>query len=97
MLDIGGDVGALLVELDGLPASGELHARRAGVGSATRPFHTGVHAVVTGAGKAATHVALFPAVRAGTYELIGPDGEPRASAVVTGGQVARCQLSWEVR
>src|SRR4029453_9914139 len=48
MLDIGGDVGAMVVYLDGPTASGELEACPAG-GPAER-FHTGVHLREIGGG-----------------------------------------------
>jgi hypothetical protein len=92
VLDVGGDVGALLVELDAVPATGELHARRAGNGARpSTPFHTGVHAR-SGAGKAVANIALFPALRAGAYEILDAGGTAVARIVVTGGQVTRASV-----
>ena len=89
VLDIGGDVGALVVELAAVPASGELHAQPVGGGSTTR-FHTGVH--VRRAGEAAAPVAVFPAVLAGAYEVLDVGGEPVAGVEVRGGEVTRLSL-----
>jgi hypothetical protein len=88
LLDIGGDVGALVVYLAGDTPSGELEACPAG-----RPeerFHTGVHAVASPAGS--VPVAVFPAVRAGAYDLLGPDDGRLATVVVGGGQVSEVDL-----
>src|SRR4051794_17730557 len=94
VLDIGGDVGALLVEVDVMPAGGELHARRAGDPSAAA-FHTGVHS--RWAGKTVTNVALFPAVRSGTYDVLGQRGAPSLRVVVAGGEVTTAVLTFTPR
>ena len=84
VLDIGGDVGALLVvvgpALDG--AEIELYDEHG-----TYVMHTEVHGrEVLGKHQ---YAGLFPAVRAGSYLLDTTDGSPRERVVVTGGQVAR--------
>jgi hypothetical protein len=38
------------------------------------------------------HVALFPQVDEGGYDLLDPDGEPMARIRVTGGQVSELDL-----
>jgi hypothetical protein len=88
LLDLGGDVGALVVHLPGPPPSGEIEARPAGAPGAR--FHTGVHRRATPAGE--TWAAVFPDVWAGDYDLLGPDGGPIARVVVTGGRVAELDL-----
>lgn len=83
MLDIGGDVGAIIVRLPDDTPSGELMACRRG-----RPashFHTGVHLRTVDGGEA--WVAVFPEVVAGEYSLLTDDGEEHTSFEVTGGQV----------
>ena len=88
LLDIGGDVGALVVYLAGDTPSGELEACPAG-----RPrerFHTGVHEIVAPSGT--VPVAVFPEVRAGAYDVLGPDDLVLASVVVRGGQVSEVHL-----
>jgi hypothetical protein len=88
VLDIGGEVGALVVYLAAAPASGELEARPAGVRD--RRFHTGVHHRHIGETRA--HVAVFPEVRAGSYELLDDDGAPIAVVDVAGGAVRELDL-----
>lgn len=88
VLDIGGTVGALLVHLPGMTATGELHIRPAG--DPAGQFHTGVHRRT--AGGAEQWVALFCEVSEGTYELLADDGTPTAQVVVTGGHVAQADL-----
>ena len=79
VLDIGGDVGAMIVYLDGTP-SGEIVAIPPAVPRSTS--HRGAPA---GQGGRTVHVALFPEVVAGGYDLLDPDGEPLARIGVTGG------------
>jgi hypothetical protein len=88
LLDIGGDVGAMVVYLAGPTRSGELEAR-----PARRPgnkFHTGVHLREVGGDE--QWLAVFPEARAGEYELLDDDGEPIAPVHVTGGQVSEVDL-----
>ena len=88
VLDIGGEVGALVVYLAGPTPGGELEACPAGDPSGR--FHTGVHHRKVGNGWA--HVALFPAVVAGTYDLLDDDGTPMVRVDVTGGEVRELDL-----
>jgi hypothetical protein len=88
VLDIGGDVGALLVYLDGITPSGELEACPAG-----RPgerFHTGVHLRDLGCGRVA--VAVYPQVHQGSYQILDEDLVPLALVDVDGGRVAELDL-----
>lgn len=88
VLDIGGDVGAMIVYLDHATPSGEIVAHPPG-----RPqghFHTGVHP--RDMRGRTVHVALFPQVDEGGYDLLDPDGEPMARIRVTGGQVSELDL-----
>jgi hypothetical protein len=86
VLDIGGDVGAVLVHagpaLDGEEI--ELYDEEG-----TYVMHTEVHGRdVSGVRR---YAGLFPAVLEGTYLLDTCDGSPRQRVVVTGGQVAVMQ------
>jgi hypothetical protein len=88
VLDIGGEVGALVVYLAHRPSTGELEARPAGEPAAR--FHTGVHHRSTPTGW--TWTALFPEVTEGRYELLDEDGVPTAGVDVSGGNVHQLDL-----
>ena len=92
VLDIGGQVGALIVHLSSVPPGGELEARP--LGDDCRRFHTGVHLRPSDQGEVL--VAVFPEVRAGTYELLdvkgAADAIPVAEVAVLGGQVSEVDL-----
>jgi hypothetical protein len=88
VLDIGGDVGALVAVLSDRTPSGELEA--CPVGDPTARFHTGVHR--RGLGARAAWTAVFPAVVQGHYQLLHHDGTPLAAVTVTGGQVETIDL-----
>ena len=92
VLDIGGEVGALVVRLASMPPGGELEARP--LGDDSHRFHTGVHHRASPQGDVL--VAVFPAVRAGTYELLDVKGAVDAKTVaevtVSGGQVTELDL-----
>ena len=88
VLDIGGDVGALVVVLAERTPSGELEA--CPVGDPAGRFHTGVHR--RGLGANAAWTAVFPAVVQGRYQLLHHDGTPMAAVAVTGGQVETLDL-----
>jgi hypothetical protein len=86
VLDIGGDVGALLL-ITGPERSGtEIEMRRLDGAGHT---HTAVHPRHTASGL--LHAALYPALLAGDYELLlgpaGSPGNPRIS--IRGGVLAR--------
>ena len=92
VLDIGGEVGALVVYLASVPPGGELEARP--VGDDSRRFHTGVHTRSSDQGDVL--VAIFPEVLGGTYELLdvkgSPDAQPIAEVTVLGGEVRELDL-----
>jgi hypothetical protein len=88
VLDIGEDVGALVVYLPGDTPSGELEACPEG-----RPadhFHTGVHPRPIGGETVFT--AVFPEVIDGSYQVLDDGGIPMALVRVTGGHVAELDL-----
>ncbi len=82
VLDIGGEIGAVLVRTgpDLVGAEIELYDE-----DGSYLMHTEVHArPVPGA---VQHAGLFPAVREGSYLLDLRDGSERERVVVTGGRV----------
>jgi hypothetical protein len=88
VLDVGGDVGALVVVLGDAPDVDELDIQP--VGDPSRRFHTGVHArSVDGA---PTRTAVYPEVVAGRYELLDGGGRPFAEVTATGGEVRTIDL-----
>jgi hypothetical protein len=94
VLDIGGEVGAMVVYLAACPPSGEIEACPQDEPEAR--FHTGVHhrTVGIGVGGAADEawVAVFPEVIEGSYYLLDADGLPLAGMTVTGGTVDELDL-----
>jgi hypothetical protein len=88
VLDIGGEVGAMVVHLPACPRSGELEAC-----PQDRPearFHTGVHHRPIG--DEPVWVAVFPEVAEGRYFLLDDGGLPMAGVTVTGGRVELLDL-----
>ena len=88
VLDVGGEVGALVVHLAAVPAGGELEAQP--LGQPDRRFHTGVH--LRPLAGALVPVALFPEVTEGTYELLDANLIPMATVEVAGGEVQTVDL-----
>jgi len=84
ILDIGGDVGALIVYLPQLTATGELDVQP--TGEPEGRFHTGVHE------RSSAWVAIFPEMAEGPYELLDDHGAVLAEVVVTGGEVRELDL-----
>jgi hypothetical protein len=93
VLDIGGEVGALVVHLTTETPSGELEAcpRR----HPDKRFHTGVHRRMIG-GRPAV-VAVYPALVEGDYDILDDDLRPIAHARVTGGEVCELHLAGSLR
>lgn len=88
VLDVGGEVGALVVHLAAVPAGGELEAQPAG--DPSRRFHTGVH--LRDVGGRTAPVALFPAVAQGRYQLLDASHRPLATVEVAGGRVTELHV-----
>jgi hypothetical protein len=91
VLDIGGDVGALVVAMPASLAGVEIEIRSV---SDSRPVHVS-HVAVVGRPVAAGTAwsAVFPELRKGRYELYERlDGRPQLTVEIAGGEVT--QLSW---
>ena len=97
VLDIGGDVGAVVVEMPASLTGFEVEARLEG-GAEERPAHPPHVAVVNrqvGAGMVPSLV--FPSLTAGRYRLVrkgGSDGDGEMSVEVAAGEVTMAQ--WPV-
>jgi hypothetical protein len=89
VLDIGGDIGAIIVRLPDDTPSGELTACARGNPSAH--FHTGVH--YRNSGGEQGWVAVFPDVKAGEYSLLTEDGQEHTPFQVVGGQVTSLEVT----
>lgn len=82
VLDIGGGVGALLVQAGAELEGAEIELYRP---DGTYLMHTEVHGRDVGGTR--TYAGLFPAVVEGSYLLDLGDGSDRTTVVVAGGQV----------
>jgi hypothetical protein len=92
VLDIGGDVGALVVQLDTVPQTGELEAcPRA---HPDLRFHTGVHWRQVADELVA--VAVYPAIIHGDYEILDRELRPMTSVQIEGGEVTHITLTQRV-
>lgn len=88
VLDIGGDVGAVIVYLGAQSVGAELDIQP--LGDPARRFHTGVHdRDVEGV---VTRVAVFPEVSTGRYELLDEHARPFAVLHAAGGEVRTLDL-----
>lgn len=88
VLDIGEDVGAVVVYLDDTPVGDELEMQP--VGRPSGRFHTGVHP--RRIGDTVARAAVFPAVVAGSYELLDDQAMPFHRLDAVGGHVQTLDL-----
>ena len=88
MLDIGGDIGALVATMNHGRAGTELYLRP--VQDPATTVHTGVWERVD-AGPVVT-VALFPELREGSYHLLDERGAAVRRVEIVGGEVATIDL-----
>jgi hypothetical protein len=90
VLDIGGDVGALVLVADPALAEHEIEISP-GADPATPRSHNVVHAR-QGFGRV-VHTAVFPSVPAGEYTVWRADGTSHATVTVHGGHVTEHDLT----
>ena len=101
VLDIGGDIGALVVWMPAATAGLEVAVVPAGTpvpGSTEGGPGVPRHASVVGrtVGERIVHCVVFGDLREGAYLLyVRPDGPPRLTARVVGGEVT--EVRWPVR
>ena len=87
VVDIGGDVGALVVHVDASRVGQELHVRRPGEAATT---HTGIWE--RRLGSRAVVVAVFPALVEGGYAVLDRAGEAVLDVEIIGGEVREITL-----
>ena len=93
VLDIGGDIGALIVEIDGHRdelIGHELYIRPTSTPGA-HPTHTGIWPRKL-SGRDVL-VAVFPELTAGRYDLLDVDQHHQASVTIAAGSVAELRLT----
>ena len=90
VLDIGGDIGALVLVAGPDLAEQEIEISP-GTDAATPRRHNVVHARRGPGGVA--HTAVFPSVPAGDYTVWRGDGRPYATVTIHGGQVTQHDLT----
>ncbi len=88
VVDIGGDVGALIVRTDPAWLGRELHVRLDGE---TRTTHTGVWERRLGARPVV--VAVFAELVEGRYSLLDAAGEPMLALAIVGGRITELDLT----
>lgn len=87
MLDIGGDVGALV-----LHASAEMVGTEIEISPTGDDAHRTHVAIRERRGNGSTrYAAIYPGLHAGDYTLWGLDGQPVMQVSITGGTVAEAQ------
>ncbi len=93
VLDIGGDIGALILHTTAELLGAELEVSPAGVDFHAHRIHTAVRE--RRGGPQVQYGAIYAALPAGDYTVYGPDGRPADTVTVTGGEVAT--LDWRLR
>ncbi len=94
LLDIGGDIGALILTMPAALVGAEVEARPiAGTAFDSYSAHPGSHlphvAVLARPGSPIGHSAVFAELQDGEYELyLRPDQPPQLTAAVRGGEVS---------
>jgi hypothetical protein len=95
LLDIGDDVGALVVAMPAAMAGAEIEIRPVGCMTRGPGHHPHVGVVARPASGTLVYSAVFGELVEGTYELyVRPDGPVQLVAAVTGGQVTG--VGWPV-
>jgi hypothetical protein len=89
VLDIGGDVGALVIVAGADLAEREIEISP-GAAAETPRSHNVVHARRNR--DRVAYTAVFPSVPAGDYTIWHQDGTPRATVTIHGGQVTQHEL-----
>jgi len=89
MLDIGGDIGALVLHTSAEMLGVEIEISP--TGDHTHRSHVAVRE--RRSSSATRYAAIYPALHAGSYTLWRSDGQPALEVTVTGGAVSQAQWS----
>ena len=87
VLELGGSIGALVLETPAEMAGEEIEISPVGGGTGARRTHSMVRARITQAGT--SFAAVYPGLGAGRYTLWRRDGRPAGAVSIEGGQVTR--------
>ncbi|MBV9282396.1 MAG: phospholipase [Chloroflexi bacterium] len=94
VLDIGGEIGALVIYTDGDRCGDEIELSPRGIGdpqgATQHRFHNQVHE--RRAGGRSVFAAVYPGVRAGEYDIWQDESIRAGSVTVVGGEVA--EVDW---
>lgn len=91
VLDLGGDIGVLILDTPPEMNGREIEISRATEGSGARRTHSLVRERQTAAG--VSHAAVYIGLPAGDYTIWREDGSPAGTAEVRGGDVTH--VRWE--
>jgi hypothetical protein len=91
LLDIGGDIGALIITTPASMLLAEIEVSHSEADPAAHKPHV---AVRERRGPGGTqYAAIYPSLRSGEYTVWGLDGRPHTSVTIVGGEVA--QFDWQ--
>jgi hypothetical protein len=90
-VDVGDDVGALLIHTDAARVGEEIEVERLDGGGS----RTHVAVLTRRVGERIAHAAVFPALAAGEYAVLRPDGAVAECVCIPGACVA--ELDWRNR
>jgi hypothetical protein len=88
VLDVGGQVGALVLHTPPALAGAEIEISPRGAGG--RRTHASVRERHVPGGT--RYAAVYPGLAAGVYTVWAPDGSPAASVTITGGRITHHDL-----
>jgi hypothetical protein len=91
VLDLGADVGALILDVPAALSGREIEISPAGGGAAARRTHALVRERRTAAG--ASHAAVYPGLPAADYTIWADPTTAAATITIRGGRVTRYRLA----
>jgi hypothetical protein len=88
VLDIGGDIGALILHTAAELEGAEIEISP--VGQPDKRRHVAVHARQLPGGRT-IYAAMYYSLMTGSYDLWAADGSPALTVEITGGEIAECE------